>query len=292
MLKSNFPVNNLGLVSSYLGIRIIRDGSYFLLDQENYIRTVIKEFGLSEAKVFDTPMDIGYQKEDQDELLPSNEKYRKAIGSLLYVSINTRPDIAASVTILAQKVAQPSKRDWNAVKRLMRYLKGTFSTKLKLGFESNETKLVGYADAHWAEERQTRRSNSGYVFLLGGPISWSCRKQTCVALSSTESEFIALSEAAREAVWIRRLLKSFGINMVEPTIVFEDNQSCLKIIREEKFSCRTKHIDVRAHYVKDHVDKMYIKCIYCESKKNIADLLTKPLARTNFNHLKSKFNLI
>lgn len=175
----------------------------------------------------------------------------------MYIAINTRPDIAASVIILSQKVESPTETDWNQLKRVVRYLKGTIDMKLKLSDIKNEHNLiVGYADADFAEDRITRKSNSGVVFFVnGGVCNWACRKQTCVALSSTEAEFVSLSFACQEASWLQRLLEDFNqeVNLPIPM------QSCSKVVKEEKRTNSTKPIDTRIHFVKDYVDRgMYI----------------------------------
>ena len=145
---------------------------------------------------------------------------------------------------------------------------------------------------NWAADRDNRKSNSGYIFRLnGGVVSWCCRKQNCVALSSTESEFIALSECCQEALWLRKLLKEFKINLINPIIIFEDNQSCLKLIQEEQLSKRSKHIDTKYHFVKDYVQKKIVLCKYCPTKDMLADLLTKPLPTTRIKYLRDKIGL-
>lgn len=180
--------------------------------------SVIDEFGLTNAKISNVPIEVSFGKGGNSEFLANNEKYRQLIGSLMYISVNTRPDISASVSILAQKVFQPNKEDWNEAKHILKYLKGTLKDSLSLGNVKSENVLIGHADANWAESRIDRKSNSGYIFqLYNGTISWSCKRQTCVALSSTEAEFIALSEACKEAVWIRRLLMDFDMLLSEPT---------------------------------------------------------------------------
>lgn len=197
----------------------------------------------------------------------SNDRYQQLIGCLLYASVNTRPDISASVSILAQKVAEPTEEDWNELKRVVKYLKGTAELSLTFGGNNSPMDLIGYADADWGENRIDRKSNTGYIFMLyNNPIIWSCKKQTCVALSSTEAEFISLSEACKEAVWIRRLLKDFNIPVNDATTIFEDNQSCLKLIHEEKFSARSKHIDIKKFFVKDYIDKGEVNCTYCPTE--------------------------
>lgn len=174
------------------------------------------------------------------------------------------------------------------MKRVVRYLKGTAHYKLKLSdITSNNPILVGWADANWAEDHVNRKSNSGYVFKVhGGVVSWSCRKQTCVALSTTEAEFISLSEACQEAVWMRRLLEDLNQEITGPVTIFEDNQSVLKLIEEEKLSKRTKHIDTKVCFVKDHVEKGTVNCQYCPTDQMIADMLTKPLAKPKLEELR------
>ena len=170
--------------------------------------------------------------------------------------INSRPDIAASILILARKVSSPTQEDWSELKRVLKYLKGTQNYFLRLSHNHvKSNKLVGYADANWAEDRIDRKSNSGFVFQINcGKISWSCRKQTIVALSTTEAEFVALSEACKEGIWIKQLLDDMYLPQNYPTIIYEDNQSCLYMIKEQKLSSRTKHIDTKLHFVKDHID--------------------------------------
>lgn len=208
--------------------------------------------------------------------------------------MNTRPDIAASISILARKVSEPNEEDWNQLKRVVKYLKSTADMKLKLS-DSREDKqeLFGYADANWAEDKTTRKSNSGYVFFLnGGVIGWACRKQNCVSLSSTEAEFIALSDACQEIAWLRRLLSDINNECKQSTLLYEDNQSCLKLIKEEKFSNRTKHIDTKFHFVKDYMDKGVVKCEYCPTGLMVADLLTKPLPVSKHIELRHKCKLV
>lgn len=171
------------------------------------------KFGLQDAKTSNVPMNIGFKdlktcQVSTNDLLLSNKNYQKLIGCLLYISVNTRPDISASISILVQKVSQPRQEDRNKLKQVLKYLNRTLHLKLKLGNNNGINKLLyGYSDANWAENRMDRKSNSGYiVFVNGGLVSWSCRKQGVVALSTMEAEFVALSEACEEASWLKRLL--------------------------------------------------------------------------------------
>lgn len=281
VLSAKFEIKNLGDIQNYLGLQVKRDpNGNFALNQKQYIMKIIKDFGMIEAKTSNIPINVSYGKNGNSELLMDNENYRKLVGCLLYIAVNTRPDISASVTILAQKVTKPTQEDWNELKRILRYLKGTADLSLMLGGINSKIGLVGYADANWAEDvaLHQRKSTTGYIFkYFGGIISWCSKRQTCVAKSSMEAEYIALSEASSEAAWIRRLLGDFKQPEKDPTTIYEDNQSCLKLIKEEKLSNRSKHIDVHTYFVKDHVDKGTIECMYCPTEDMVADLLTKPL---------------
>lgn len=182
------------------------------------------------------------------------------------------------MAILAQRTSCPTQEDWDELKRVVKYLKGTIDLVLKLGDLKDNNPLVGYADANWAENRTDR--------------SWSCRKQTCVSLSSTEAEFIALSEACREAIWLRKLLEDFEQPLDEPTLINEDNQSCLALITQEGFSNRSKHIDTRHNFIRDNVQKGIITCRYCPTEEMLADICTKALGATKIAHLRKLSGII
>lgn len=296
MLASKFDVQDLGEIKQYLGINVTRDkNGIFHLDQSNYIKKIVNDFGLASAKASNVPIQVNYGKGKSDnDLLTSNAQYQKLLGCLLYISVNTRPDIAASVSILAQKVCQPTQADWNELKRVLKYLKGTADLKLALGNKNYKGELLyGYSDANWAEDKADRKSNSGHVFMVNGAtVCWSSRKQQLVALSTCEAEFIALSEACRAASWIRRLLIDLKQRVQKATTIHEDNQSCLKLIEEEeRLSERSKHIDTRFHFVKDYVKGGLISCEYCPTEKMLADILTKPIPAKKFEEIRNYFGL-
>lgn len=295
IFKPHFKMQNMGPIQHYLGMKISRDahGNYQVC-QPTYIDRIINDFGLKDAKTAKTPMDLSYGKTNSGEELESNSKYRSLIGRLLYLAINTRPDISASVSILAQKVCKPTSEDWNQLKRVVKYLKSTPNLKLKLSnVQLNEQSLHGYADATWADDRNDRKSNSGRIFYLnGGTISWTCHKQSIVAQSSCEAEFISMAEAANEAKWLRQLLEEMHIKIDTATIMYEDNQGCIELLRDSKFSYKTKHIDTKFKMIRDIVKKEIIKCVYCPTEEMIADLLTKPLSFAKHEYLREKCNLI
>ena len=293
-LSRKFKINNLGPIKYYLGMEVKTDTfGNFSINQSQYINKLVCNFGLSDAKISDVPINPAFNKCNDSEALLNNELYQKAIGSLLYLSVNTRPDIAASVALLAQKTQTPSCEDWNEVKRLIRYLKGTLTLQLRLSTQDKDASLIGYVDADWGENRVDRKSHSGYAFFInGGLISWCCRKQSCVSLSTAEAEYIAICEAAKEIKYIYNLLNEMSISVCKPITIMEDNQSCIKMINNEKFNARSKHIDIRYHFVKDLCNSKFIKLEYCSSENNISDILTKPLTKNRLLHLRNYLGLI
>jgi hypothetical protein len=288
-----FQIKSLGNIKHYLGIDVLRDGfGHFMICQTPYIDKIIKTAGLIDAKLSKFPLDPGYFKIIDENFLPNNSDYRKYIGMLLYLAVHSRPDIAASVSILSQKIVKPTFTDLNEVKRIIRYLIGTKSHVLSLSQHSKNPNLIVFSDANWAEERETRKSNSGYFCSVnGGAISWSCRRQDIVSLSSTEAEFIALSEACKETLWLKKLLKFFANEEIS-TKVNVDNQSCLKMIANDKFSNRTKHIDTKFYFTKDLVSSGKIQLQYVSTENNLADIFTKPLQSTRIKYLRELIGLI
>lgn len=287
-LNKTFELKYLGSVRNYLGIQISRDEQgIFAICQTQYIEKIATEFQLENSKGSKFPIDPGYHKLDDKNLLDTNNVYRKLIGMLLYVSTNTRPDISAAVGILAQRVSLPRNLDLTEALRIVRYLLSTKEEKLHMFDPKELIPLVAFADSDWAEDRTTRKSISGVICkIFGGPVSWSSRKQDIVSTSTTEAEFYALSEAVKEIQWLKNILSDFGVAAIEPITTHSDNQSTIKMIENSKFSSRTKHIDVRLHFVRDCVYQQKIKLNYCPSEENVADLLTKPLAGVKMQYLR------
>lgn len=298
MFANEFGIKDLGKIRQYLGIEVTRDNNgIFHLNQAKYIKKIVNDFGLANAKSSNIPMQIGYDKEKtgtDDDLLLSNAQYQRLIGCLLYVSVNTRPDVSASISILAQRVSKPRQKDWNELKRVLKYLKGTSTLKLALAaINYSGDLLYGYSDANWAENKFDRKSNSGHVFMVnGGTVCWTSRKQSLVALSTCEAEFVALSEACRAAYWIRRLLVDMRQGLSNATLIHEDNQSCLALINGgERLSDRSKHIDTRFYFVKDYIERGVAECVYCPTEDMLADVLTKALPPGKFVKFRIQFGL-
>lgn len=293
-ISQKFEMTDMGNVKHYLGIDVERDQKgNFMLSQSKYISKIVETANLSDAKPSKYPIDPGYYKIEDENFLTDNSEYRKLIGMLLYLTTHSRPDIAASVSILSQKVSKPNQTDMTEVKRIIKYLKGTQSLKLRLSNDLCDQNLIAYSDANWAEDKSTRRSNSGYLCSInGGSVSWCCRRQDIIALSSTEAEYVALTETCKDVIWLKRLLKFFDLTFTEPITILTDSQSCMKMIVNDKFSNRTKHIDTKFHFTKELVSKGEIKLKYIETENNAADLFTKPLASIKMKHLRTLAGLI
>lgn len=291
-LERNFKITVLGDISYFLGIQIEKFHDIYHINQKSYIEKVAARFGLSDAKISKIPIDVSYvqQKEEISELLESNDKFRSLVGCLLYIAVNSRPDISIAVSLLSRKVEKPNQTDWIEAKRVVRYLIGTKDLKLKLG--NSENLLQCYVDADWANDQKDRKSNSGYIIKLGsGLIGWGCKKQNCVALSSTEAEYVAMAECCKELRWLVGLLKDIDIKIIQPVQVFEDNQSCIKIIESEKVDQRSKHIDTKYNFIKDMAQEGEIKVQYCDTENMVADILTKPLSSIKIERFRKAMGL-
>ncbi|UYV81409.1 hypothetical protein LAZ67_20001109 [Cordylochernes scorpioides] len=290
-LEKEFEIKNLGDPTQFIGIEISRNREgELLLSQKNKIQELVERYNLQEAKPTFTPMESGYPGISDEKLLPNNVQYQQLIGSLLYLSVVSRPDIAAPVCILSSRNQNPRNCDWNAAKRIVRYLKTTKELELRISNQKPPT-LEAYSDATWASDNTDRKSLSGNLFLLGSnPISWMTGKQGCVSLSSTEAELISAAEASQELLWLLDLLKDLELEQKAPIYFHQDNQSCLKICSSEKVSSRTKHIATKIHHLKDLQKKTVIKMIYCPTGDMKADILTKPLPRPTFEKL--RYNLV
>lgn len=277
-LAKQFKFSSLGDLQFFLGIRIEKQDGHYALNQAGYIDKIVERFGHEHAKPSKIPLDPAYVKQKEEEVLPTNESYRSLVGSLLYVAVNTRPDIYLSTSLLGRKVSRPTNRDWTEAKRVLRYLKTTKSLCLQLG--SGTESLECFVDADWAGDEGDRKSNSGFLIKYGGGlVSWGTRKQSCVALSSTEAEFVALAEGCQELLWMRKLMDELNEKSANPTVVWEDNQSCIKMVESERMERRSKHIDTKHAFTRDLRLKGIIDLRYLPTTQMEADMMTKPLER-------------
>lgn len=188
---------------------------------------------------------------DEGEEIARKVPYREAVGSLTFLAVVSRPDLAYAVNSVSKFLNNHSKSHWHAVKRIFAYLKGTSGYGVKYQGSENASDLVGFSDTDYAGDLETWRSTTGYIFqLAGGPITWASQRQKLVTLSTTESEYVAASVASREAIWLRKFLSDIGYLSRKTTTVFVDNQSAIKLVKNPEFHKRTKHIDIRYHYIR------------------------------------------
>ena len=272
-------MKDLGKLHYCLGITVDQKDGSVKIHQEHYIQKILFKYGLAEAKSISTPADINVklQKEDGTSKNVNGSMYQSMIGSLLYAAIATRPDISQIVGVLSKFNSCSNESHLSAVKRVFRYLKGTMSMGIRY-CKSSKWDLVGFSDADWAGNLDDRRSTSGNLFLLSNaPVSWQSKKQSNVTLSTTEAEYVALSSATQELVWLHRLLSDIGEVFQDPTVLYEDNQGAISVANNPIIHARTKHIDIRYHFVREKVEDGTIQLKYCPTDEMIADILTKPL---------------
>jgi hypothetical protein len=297
-LSSRYRMTDMGKLSWYLGIQVLQTNESILLSQSNYTEATLERFEMQNCKPTSTPMfnqDLHRTETKAESENNVHElKYRSLIGCLMYLSVCTRPDITYAVNKLARFVSNPSQEHWAAAKRVLRYLKGTINLGLRFNVARGEPQpvLTGYADASWADSDNGRASTTGFLFQLGEcTIIWASFAQRAIARSTTEAEYCALSDAAKEAHWIQRVLLELGA--AQPTtVIYQDNQSCMTLAQgESRTDQRTKHIDTRYHQVRQRIQDGTIQVAYLQTNDMTADIFTKPLTGYQFIRLRERLGL-
>jgi transposase InsO family protein len=297
-LNKRFEMKDLGRVQICLGLEFDwqHNGSC-VLNQNKYIERILERFNMVDCKPVDCPIASGQKLTKAMCPSPGEEPemkevpYRSAVGSLIYLVTGTRPDIAVATGEVAKFCENPGRQHWAAVKRILRYLRGTMDVGLL--FNPRDVSLTGFCDADWAGDLDNRRSTTGYLFMIGGvPVSWKSKRQQTVALSTAEAEYMALSDASREATWLRRILLNFDCEQSIPTIIFDDNQGCIALAKNPVEHERTKHIDIRHHFIREMVESQVIDVQYVCSEEMLADLLTKGVSRDRHVKLCKLMNLV
>jgi len=286
-LNTQFKMKDEGPCVWFCGIRVVRDrpNRKIHLVQDAYIDKVLRQFGMENCKPKANPMDPG----SLDSMVNNTEKateddikqYQSVIGSLMYAMIQTRPDLAFTVSVLSRFAANPSRAHIRAAYKTLQYLKGTKYLGITFtGTKHGRLDVKIYSDSDFAGCKETRRSTGGYlVMMAGAPVSWKSKRQKCVTHSTMEAEYYALSEAAREAAFIRMLLKSLSYNKgdVTPCKIFGDNIPSILLSKNPEFHERAKHIEVKYHYCREQYLEGNISITHIPTKENVSDLLTKPL---------------
>ncbi|KAH9668969.1 hypothetical protein KPL70_021600 [Citrus sinensis] len=264
-LSTEFEMKDLGATTKILGMQIIKDSDSktLYLSQADYVKNVLTKFNMEDSKHVTTPL---WQHHD----------------AMVY----TIPNLAHGVGVISRFMGNPSKDHWNAVKWVLRYLRGTVVTVIVFGnINGALPEVAGFVDSDYAADKDRRRSITGFVFTMcGGAISWKSSLQSMVALSTTEAEYIALTEAVKEAIWLRGLVSELGFKQ-KVVKVSCDSSSAIQLSKNPKYHERTKHIDVRMHFIRDEIGKGVMNVVKVPSEVNPADMLTKTLPSVRFRNL-------
>lgn len=286
LLSKEFHMSKSESVSEFLGIRLTFTPDTLIMDQESYVTKLLSKFNMLECRPSDIPISPKSTPSDFKNGKPFNGPYRELVGCLLYLSYISRPDILYAVNCLSQMQENPTDIAWTALKKILRYLKGTLSLKIvyKKQKQNSDPKLCMYVDADWGADTNDRKSVSGYILMFCDmPVLWCCNKQKSVALSSTEAEVTALTKSMQDLLWFKHF--ACEIVNIKDLIILEDNQSCIKYISNESNHGRMKHIDIKLKFVRDAVKENNIKIEYVPTNMQIADLFTKALPKARFQEL-------
>jgi ATP-binding cassette subfamily B (MDR/TAP) protein 1 len=258
------------------------------LSQEKYIEKVLRKFKMDEAREVSCPLEAHFKLSKKQ--CPSTKKmekemqnvpYASAVGSLMYAMVCTWPDIAQAVSTMSRFMSNPGRPHWEAVKWILRYLRG--STNMKLYFGGSKAKLIAYSDSDLAGDIDGRKSTSGYLVThSGGAVSWQSRLQKCVALNTTKAEFIAVTEVSKELLWLKRLACELGFKQ-DKYVLFCDNQSAIHLSKNASFHSRSKHIEVCYHWIRNVLSSKQLKLEKVHTDDNGADMLTKVVTRAKLD---------
>ena len=291
-MQKEFDMSDLGKMKFFLGIEVIQTTNAIFICQRKYAHEVLERFGMRDCNPVTNPMVPGCKlsKDGNGEANVDTTDYKKLVGSLLYLTA-TRPDLMFAVGMISRYIENPTELHLQSAKRILRYLRGTLN--LGICYKKGGTgSLIAYADSDYAGDVDDRRSTSGYVFMLGtGAVSWSSKKQPVVTLSTTEAEFIAAASCACQGVWMRRILEKLGHEQISSTTIYCDNNSTIKLSRNPVLHGRSKHIDVRFHFLRELTKNGIVEMVHCRTQEQISDIFTKPLKVDTFVGLREKLGI-
>lgn len=291
-LNSQFKLKDLGEARHCLGMNICRnhETGIITLDQTNYIDQILARFNMSNCKPASTPLEVNPDCNVQVGICNKDIPYQQAIGSLMYLAVLTRPDISFAVSYLSQFNNNFNESHWVCVKRVLKYLQNT--KHYCLTFKKSDVNMEGYVDADWAGNKSDRRSYTGFIFKFSeSAISWESRKQRTIALSSTEAEYMAISEAAKEAIYFKNLLYELT-GQANSIKLFNDNMSAQKLAVSPLYHRRSKHIDIRHHFIREAISDKNVELFYLPTDQMIADVLTKSLTVAKHNRFVNDIGLV
>ena len=293
-LQERFAMKDLGPATYFLGIQITNNDGTIKLNQNKYIANILERFNMENCKPASTPTIPGLKLTKNNDTVnenPIRRLYQSMVGALMYVMLGTRPDIAFAVSTLGQHNANPTTQHLQAAKQVLRYLKGTAELSLNFGRVGG---FVGYVDSDWGGSLDGRKSTTGFAFLLGdGAISWSSKKQATVALSSVEAEYMATTQAGKEAIWLGQLLNELGhpVEQLTPIRLYSDSQGSIDLSNNPVHHTRTKHIDIQHHFIRELIEEKKIDLQYCSTEVMLADIFTKGLSKSKVQQFRKELGL-
>ena len=282
ILSKRFKMKDLGILSWFLGIQFTFENDCIRMSQSDFVGKVVEKFSMNDAHPRKLPCDFHTNKFDFEDspYMEDARLYREIVGSLIYIMTCTRPDLSYVVTKLSQYMAKPRVAHLTVAKNALRYLKGTVNSDLRFATNGESVNLVGFCDSDYAGS-EDRKSISGYCFKMceNGPlVSWKTKKQSTVSLSSCEAEYTAFTYAVQEGKFLAQLLSDLKNEGKETFPLFVDNQAAMKLATNPVYHQRSKHIDVKFHFVRHEVKENVVQFFYIPSKKNVADIFTKSVS--------------
>lgn len=291
-LMNQFKMKDKGPLSHFLGLEINYDRKNGILkiNQSKYAEKILLKFNMSECKTNSIPMNP--QLDLTDQSCDLSKPYRELLGSLMYLMLGSRPDLCYCIHFFSRYQNCYTVELWMYLKNVLKYVKGTLNLGLLYRRSDNcDSKLKCFVDSDWASDKSDRKSVSGYLFKLNeNLLMWSTKKQMCVALSTTESELVAMCTALTDGLWLKNLLSDLNIDM-PMLVVYEDNQGCISIIKNPGNNRRVKHIDIKYQFICEKVCNHEIEIKYVDSKNQLADILTKGLSKHQFCKLRELIGL-
>ncbi len=282
MLAVRFKMKDLGKLGHFLGIDFNQSEDCVTMSQTKYVGKILERFNMQNCKPRSTPCEQKLKNTDDAKLMTDVTRYREAVGSLIYLTVCTRPDLSFIVSKLSQYFSKPTEQQWSTVKHVLRYLKGTSDKVLCYRQSDENLGIQAYSDADWAADSSDRRSTSGYCISLtkgGALVSWKTKKQPTVALSTCESEYIALAATIQECLYLTQLLEGIDKHPYAIPKVYEDNQGTVSLAKNPVSRQRCKHVDIKYHFIRSTVNDGKMILMYCQTDEMVADLFTKPATK-------------
>ena len=290
-MKREFEMTNLGRMKFFLGVEILQTSGGIFITQRKYAQEVLKRFGMENSNSTKTPMVPGFKlTKDEGGTRTDPTQYKQIIGSLMYLTVS-RPDLMYVMSLMSRYMEKPTELHMTAVKRVLRYLRGTTELGICYKKRIEDDGLIAYLDSDYAEDLDDRRSTSGYVFKMSsGAVAWSSKKRAIVTLSTTEAEFISAALCGCQAIWMLRVLSYLKWNQ-KGCVIYCDNCSTIKLSKNPVMHGRSKHISIRYHFLRDLAKNGVVELKYCRSQEQIADIMTKPLKLDTFERLRDQLGV-